>query len=290
MATQQLTCLPLRRRFLGTGLGLVLGLVLGLGPAPASAQGSAGALTLAISEGTSGGTDHARVVVKYGGLAATLERALRRKVNVVFAREFAQLEEGMRDGRFALVFARPSDYPARALRDLGYRYVATARPEGQCLIVVRGDDDARTVAQTQGRKWVMPEQVSYMSRFCSAEMRDRGIDLGREPVKFVREQGAVVFYLQNHFADVGAIASYSGAARQLDQAGLRVLHRSVPQPYFPLIAHARLTPEQVAAMQAELTAVDGSEAGQAMLKRIGIEGFDTGTGPRLAALLAWLGV
>jgi len=266
---------------------LLLAFVMALCMATAQAQST---LTLAVSEGTSGGTDHARVIAKYGGLADLLGRAAGRKVNVVFTREFHQLEEGMRDGRFDLVFARPSDYPARGLREYGYHFVATARPDGQCLIVVRNDSAVRSLAQTKGKRWVMPERVSYMSKFCTAEMRTRGLDLSKENVKFVREQGAVNFYVQNTFADIGAIASYSGAARQLEKAGLRVLHRSITQPYFPLIAHGRLTADQVRAMQAELERVDQTEAGRQMLQRIGIQGFDTSTGERLGALLGWLGL
>lgn len=76
-----------------------------------------------------------------------------------------------------------------------------------------------------------------MSRFCRAELHDRGIDLAKENVPYVREQAAVTFYLDNKFADAGAIASYSGPARRLDKDGLRLLHQSISQPHFPLVAH-----------------------------------------------------
>lgn len=257
--------------------------------------GTAGAqsqrdLTLAVSEGTSGGLDHGRVIAKYGGLAEVLSRALRRKVNVVFAREFSTLDAGMKDARFDFVFARPSDYPARGMRDNGYRYVATAVPDGQCLVVVPKESPLKSLAEAKGRRWVLPEQVSYMSRFCTAELRDRGILVANENVKFVREQAAVTFFLENHFADVGAVASYSGPGRTLDKSGHRVLHASVRQPYFPLVAASRITPEQVRAVQAELLGLSGSEPGKELLKTIGVAGFDTQTEPRLRALLDWLGV
>lgn len=245
-------------------------------------------LTLGISEGTSGGLDHGRVIAKYGPLAEVLGKAMGRKVQVVFAREFSALDEGLRSGRFDLAMARPSDYPARAMRDHGYQFVASARPDGQCLIVVREDDPATALAQVKGKRWVMPETVSYMSKFCAAELRDRSIPLKAETVSYVREQGAVVFYLQQRFGDVGGIASYSGAAKELGKAKLRVLHRSVSQPYFPLVAHGRIGAEQVRAMQAELTALSQSEPGRALLKGIGVEAFDATTGPRLKALPAWL--
>ncbi|NCT95957.1 MAG: phosphate/phosphite/phosphonate ABC transporter substrate-binding protein [Comamonadaceae bacterium] len=245
--------------------------------------------TLAVSEGTSGGLDHARATAKYAGLAEALGRALKGKVTVVFAREFALLADGLKAKRFDLALARPSDYPARAMRDNGYRFVASAKPEGQCLIVTRKDSPLQNLEEAKGKRWVLPEQVSYMSRFCNAELRDRGIPLKAEKVQFVREQGAVQFYLEHKLADVGGVASYSGVARSLDKAGLRVLHRSVMQPYSPMVAGSRLTAEQLQAVQAELRAMDQADAGRGVLKTLGIQGFDTGTGPRVLSLLEWLG-
>lgn len=254
----------------------------------AAAQAAPAELTLGVSEGTSGGLDHGRVIAKYGPLADILGKALGRKVQVVFAREFSALEDGLRSGRFDLALARPSDYPARAIRDHGYQFVASARPEGQCLIVVRADSPMKTLADAKGQRWVLPETVSYMSKFCRAELRDRGIRLSGEKLSHVREQGAVSFYLEQHFADVGGIASYASVAKTLDKSKLRVLHRSVSQPYFPLIAHSRISAEQVRAVQAELTALNQSDAGRAVLRTVGIESFDTSTGPRLRALVGWL--
>jgi len=246
---------------------------------------------LGVSEGTSGGTDHARVVLKYGGLAAALEKALGdgHQVNVVFVREFAQLEEGMKSGRLDLAMARPSDYPARGLRDYGYRYVASARPDGQCLIVVGKDSAIKTLADIKGQKIVMPEKVAYMTKFCTAELRNQGIDLAREDVNYVREQEAVTFYVDNGFAKVGAIASYSGAARKWVKAGGTILHKSVTQPYFPLVAGKVFSSEQIGAMQKTLLALPNSAEGQEVLKSIGIQGFDTGTEAKLRQLLDWLG-
>lgn len=246
-------------------------------------------LTLGVSEGTSGGLDHSRVVSKYGGLADAIGRAIKRKVQVVFVREFASLDEGVRSGRLDLVLARPSDYPARAMRDHGYQFVASAEPDGHCLIITRKDSPLKSLPQGKGLRWVLPEQISYMSKFCSAELRDQGITVAREKVQYVREQAAVTFYLEHKFADIGAIASYSGPAKSLEKSGLRVLHKSGAQPYFPLVAGKRVSPDQVRAIQAELTALPLSDSGRDVLKTVGIQSFDTGSRERLGALLAWLG-
>lgn len=246
-------------------------------------------LTLAVSEGTSGGLDHARVIAKYGGLADVIGLALKRRVQVVFAREFASLEDGIQSGRFDLVLARPSDYPARAVRDHGYQFVASARPDGQCLVITRKDSPLQTLEQARGARWAMPEQVSYMSKFCAAELRDRGILVANEKVQYLREQAAVTFYLDQRLADVGAIASYSGPAKTLEKSGHRILHKSVVQPYFPLVAGKRITADQVRAIQGELAALGQTDAGRTVLKTVGVQSFDTGSGDRLKALLAWLG-
>jgi len=246
-------------------------------------------VTLGVSEGTSGGLDHARVIAKYGGLADAIGHAIKRKVQVVFAREFTALDEGIRSGRFDLVLARPSDYPARAMRDHGYQFVASARPDGQCLIITRKDSPLQTLAQAKGARWVLPEKVSYMSKFCTAELRDQGIAVSAEKVEYLREQGAVPFYLDNKFADVGAIASYSGPAKSLEKSGHRVLHKSGAQPYFPLVASKRISSDQVRAIQAELVALSQSDTGREVLKTVGVQSFDTSSGERLSALLVWLG-
>lgn len=246
-------------------------------------------LVLAVSEGTSGGLDHAQVIAKYKGLADAIGRGMKTTVNVVFIREFSALEEGLKNNRFAFVIARPSDYPARGMRDYGYNYVASAKPDGQCFIVVLKGSPLRTLEDIKGKKIVMPEKVAYMSRFCTAELRDKGIELDKENVQYVREQAAVGFYLDNKFAEVGAIASYSGLGQKWESNGNRILHKSVVQPYFPLVAYGKIRPDQIQSVQRELLALSGTESGQELLKRIGMKEFDTGSEGRMRALLKWMG-
>lgn len=269
---------------LGRWAPLLATFALVLAASPAVAK----SLIMAISEGSSGGTDHARVIAKYQGLAETLGTAIGQPVSVVFIREFSALEDGLKNRRFDLAMARPSDYPARAMRDHGYRYVATSKPDGQCLIIVPKDSAYATLADIRGKRIVLPSPAAYMSRLCTAELRDRAIDLGKEKVERVKEQGAVPFYLSNKFGDVGGIASYSSEAKTLDKSGYRVLHASAPQPYFPLISKDSLTATQIQAMQKALLTLQDTSEGRAVLKSIGIEGFESGSEDRLKALLPWL--
>jgi len=280
---------PVKRLKQGLLALLAAGVAIAIATATTTASAAEPEYDFAISEGTSGGLNHGMAIAKYGALAEAIGKALGgRKVRIVYLREFASLEEGLASQHFDLVMARPSDYPARAVRDHGYHFVATARPEGQCLIVVPKDSPAQSLADLSGKRWVLPERVSYMSRLCSADLRDRKAAPDLDKLKYVREQGAVTFYLSQGLADAGGIASYSGAARGLEKAGVRILHRSDSQPYFPMIAGPRLSAEQIKAVQTELLALQRTDRGQGLLKALGIESFDVSTGPRLEALLDWL--
>lgn len=266
----------------GSLLGL-LGLA-GMLPAGAGAE-----LVFAVSEGTSGGgagiTD-AQMATKYKPLVDVMEKVLKDTVRVRYVRDFAALEAGMRNASFDLVIARPSDYPARGVRDYGYAAVTTTRPDGHCLIVVRKDSPFKTIQDVKGKSLILPEESAYMTKFCMAELRDQGHKPGK--IHYVREQAAIPFALSNHLAVVGGVASYSGVAKRLDAEGLRVLMQSRPQPFLPLIAGRRITPEQVQALRQAMTELIATEQGAAALGAIGLKAFDTNPQQRLLALLAWL--
>lgn len=79
-----------------------------------------------------------------------------------------------------------------------------------------------------GKRFILPEQIAYMTKFCLAELRDQGLPLTPGEVTFVREQGAIPFALKNNLSHIGGIASYSGVAGRLQKEGLRVLHKKPP--------------------------------------------------------------
>mgnify|MGYP000137796261 CR=1 FL=1 len=258
----------------------------------AFAQTAPAGLLFAVSEGTSGGgaavTDE-QMATKYKPVVEVMERVLGQKVTVRYVRDFRQLEDGMKTARFDLVMARPSDYPARGLRDHGYHAVTTTQPDGHCLLVVKDDSPFKTLAELKGKRFILPEQVAYMTKFCLAELRDQGLAPDAGQVTFVREQGAIPFAIKNGLSHIGGIASYSGVAGRLEKEGLRVLHKSRPQPYLPLIAGARLPADKVQQLGTELVALSKTEQGGKALAALGLRGFDTNSQQRLLDLLDWLG-
>ena len=247
-------------------------------------------LILAVSEGTSGGINAEAAHAKYQPLADVLGSAISAEVKVVFVREFARLANGMKENQFDLVLARPSDYPARGMRDHQYRFVASASPDGQCVLIVHKDSPFMKVENLKGRNFIFPEESAYMTRFCRAELRDKGILIEHEKVHYVREQGAIPFAIENKISDVGGVASYSGAYKQWLKSGHRVLHKSAAQPYMPLVASRNLSVEQVDKLRGALTELGNSDTGKQILQRVGINGFVITEEMRLRKLLEWLGV
>lgn len=269
-------------------LGLALGLACWMAPA-AWAQPT---LLFAVSEGSSGGgaavTDE-QMAAKYKPVIEVMERVLAQKVAVRYVRDFRLLEAGMQEKRFDLVLARPSDYPARGLRDYGYQPVTTTQPDGRCLLVVKADSPYKSLDELKGQRFILPEPAAYMAKFCLAELRDQGLALAPGEVTFVKEQGAIPFALKNKLSHIGGVASYSGVAGRLQKEGLRVLHQSRTQPYLPLIASEKIPADKAAQLGAELVALAKTEQGAKALAALGLQGFDTDSGPRLLALLDWLG-
>lgn len=245
-------------------------------------------LSFAVSEGTSGGIDPSQAIAKYRPLADLMEKALGKQIIVSLVRSFEALETGLKNDEFDLVIARPSDYPARGIRDYRYSLVATSKPDGRCVFIVEKNATLKTVADIKGKNVMLPEKISYMSKFCSAELRDKGINVATEKVIYTKEQGAVGWSVENRAADVGAVASYSAVAKNWEKSGHRILHNSAPQPYSPLIASARVSPELLAKLKAVLGDLDKTEAGQKALASAGIQGFNLESSARLLALLAWL--
>lgn len=245
-------------------------------------------LFLAVSEGTSGGINASEAVEKYRPLADALSKAAGVPVVVNLVRNFETLEAGMKKGEFDLVMARPSDYPARGVRDYGYTLLATAKPDGQCFFIVNKDSPLKSLDDARGKVILFPEKIAYMTKFCTAELRDRGFNLAREQTQYAKEQGAVGWSVESGLATVGGVASYSGVAKNWEKSGHRVLHKAPARPYFPLIAHKRVPADRIAKMQKALVALGDSDAGKKVLQTIGIQGYNIEDSKRLLELLAWL--
>jgi phosphonate transport system substrate-binding protein len=257
--------------------------------APAKSQQTGSRLFFAVSEGASSSIDAMQAVNKYLPLADVLSKAVGQRVIVSLVRSFEELEQGMKNDEFDLVMARPSDYPGRGVRDYGYSLVATAKPDGQCYFVVEKSSSIKKLEDIKGKQIMFPGKRAYMTQFCSAELRDRGIDIKEETlVRYAKEQGAIGWSVENKLMDVGIVASFSPVGKNWEKNGNRVLHKSSKQPFFPLIAAKRVPADKIAKMQKALADLNTTDEGKKVLSSLGIDGFNIESKERLMNLLTWL--
>jgi phosphonate transport system substrate-binding protein len=244
----------------------------------------------AINEGGAANADAADILFRYQELGEVVEKAMRAKVSIVNARGRDRLKENLKSHAYALLLARPNDVPAEAVRDFGYQPVASAKEPYQTLFIVVKNSPVKTIADVKGRTILTPDQYSNMWRAANAMLRDNKIDMGKESVRSMRDQAAIGWSLENGFFDVGVVNSASGVGRTWEKNGGRVIARSRDQINMPLIASPKVSAAQVERVRAAIIALDSTEGGQAILKKIGMPAGFKET-PRQAYLdfLAWLG-
>jgi phosphonate transport system substrate-binding protein len=247
-------------------------------------------VVFAINEGGAANADAADILFRYQELGEVVEKAMRAKVSIVNARGRDRLKENLKSHAYALLLARPNDVPAEAVRDFGYQPVLSAKEPYQTLFIVVKNSPIKTIADVKGRTILTPDQYSNMWRAANAMLRDNKIDMGKETVRSMRDQAAIAWSLENGFFDVGVVNSASGVGRSWEKNGGRVIARSRDQINMPLIASPKVSAAQIERLRAAIVALDSTESGQAILKKIGMPAGFKET-PRQAYLdfLAWLG-
>jgi phosphonate transport system substrate-binding protein len=247
-------------------------------------------LVFAINEGGAGNADAADILFRYQELGEVVEKELRMKVSIVNARGRDRLKENLKSQAYAFLLARPNDVPAEAVRDFGYQPVVSAKEPYQTLFIVVKNSPIKTIADVKGRTILTPDQYSNMWRAANAMLRDNKIDMGKEAVRSMRDQAAIGWSLENGFFDVGVVNSASGVGRSWEKNGGRVIARSRDQINMPMIASPKISSAQIERVRAAILALDSTDGGQAILKKIGMPaGFKETPRQAYIEFLAWLG-
>jgi ABC-type phosphate/phosphonate transport system substrate-binding protein len=262
------------------------------GPQPPAASPAAAQerLIFAVNEGGAANADAADILFRYQELGEVVEKALQASVAIVNARGRDRLKTNLKSHAYALLLARPNDVPAEAVRDFGYRPVASAKEPYQTIFIVVKNSPLKTIADVKGKTILTPDQYSNMWRAANAMLRDNRIDMSREAVRSMRDQAAIAWSLENGFFDVGVVNSASGVGRSWEKNGGRVIARSRDQINMPLIASPKLSAAQVERLRAAVIGLDSSDSGRAILKKIGLPaGFKETPREAFLDFLAWLG-
>jgi ABC-type phosphate/phosphonate transport system substrate-binding protein len=255
-------------------------------PAP---KGDQGQLIFAINEGGSGNLDATEVLLRWEDFTKIVEKVLGARVTMVAVRDVQTFQRSLETGAYALALSRPADALAQAVRDYGYTPVAVSREPAYCLFIVPKDSPLKSIADVHGKRIVTPDRYAYMWRVANAMLRDNRITMAREQVKAMRDQAAIAWAMENNFFDVGVVASWSPAGRTWEKNGGRVIAMSPEIPNTPVIASRKISPAQIAKLRDTLIALDSSEEGKAVLKRINVAAFKPTSPKVFIDLLSWLG-
>lgn len=256
---------------------------------PAAGQ-SEPRITLAVNEGGAANADFLEILERYEGFAQLVGKTLKVQVAIVNVRNRDRLQENLKKQAYELLLARPNDVPAQAVRDFGYQPVATAKDYYRTLFIVPKGSTLQTIADVRGKTIVTPDAYSNMWRAANAMLRDSKIDMSKENVRSMRDQAAIAWSLENGFFDVGVVNSASAAGRTWEKNGGRIIARSRDQINMPFIASPAVSDAQVVKLRAAVLALDATESGRAILKKINLaNGFKETPREEFVAFLKWLG-
>jgi ABC-type phosphate/phosphonate transport system substrate-binding protein len=246
-------------------------------------------LLFAIDEGGAANADATETLVRYEEFSLIVGQVLGSPVTTVAVRDRTLLLASLKRQSYALLFARPNDVPAEAIRDYGYQPVVTEKEPARALFIVRKDSPLKSIADVKGNSILTPDRYSNMWRVANAMLRDNKISMANEKVRTMHDDAAIGWSMESGFFDVGVINSISAVGRTWEKNGGRVIARSPELPNMPLIASPELSAAQIAKLRAALLALNSNKNGQTVLKKIGLTGFKETSSQEFLDFLKWLG-
>jgi phosphonate transport system substrate-binding protein len=249
---------------------------------------AAGNLLMGIAEGVAEQTGFGEMQDKYQPLADYLGRTLKTKVALESSQNIKSAMLNLGKGRYDLMFCRPSNVAAKAIRDNQYQLVAMVKGDFTASFIVRKDHTFKKNEDILPLTIAMPEQNSLMAKVGFATLRDMGAKPDPKKIRFTQYQEAVSFMVENKFVDVGVVAP--AQAKAWEKKGGVTLFKSKKLPFWSIIASPKVSKADVANMQKALIEMENSEDGKKILAKIGVKGWVGGNPQDYVDMLTWLGV
>lgn len=266
------------RRFLLLSICVIAGLA-----NPAQAAN----LLFGIAEGVAEQSSFGDLQDKYQPLADYLGQVLKRKVTLESSQNIPSALANLQKGRFDLMFCRPSNVSATAIRDNKYQLVAMAKGDFVANFIARKDHPFKKPEDILSKTIALPEESSLMAKVGLATMRDMGGKPKPEQLRFTRYQEAVTFMLEMKFSEVGVLAP--AQAKAWEKKGGVIFFKSKKLPFWSIIASPKTSAADVAKMQKALLEMEESEEGKKILAKIGVKGWAPGKAQDYVDMLTWLG-
>ncbi len=244
-------------------------------------------LFFAVNEGASSAQDALFRNQKYQGLIDRIAQATGKKVVFETSNVLSVLDRNLKKQRYDLAFVRPSTITAQAIRDHGYRLVASVKGEIKVHFIVPGDSPMKDIKELKGKFILLPDKASTPSQAALAVIRDLGLDPGKERIQMLSQQAAVLYSLENHLADVGVLAAPK-LVEQWQKKGGKVLYVKDKLPSWAVIASPAVSEDTLQTVQKMLMELESTPAGQEILKSIEVKGFVPGNQQAYLDMLRWM--
>lgn len=257
---------------------------------PLAAVGQ-GALIFAVNEGVTYRTTPHETRERYRPIGEILGRSLKRFVRIEAVESYELLRRGLEHRRFDLAYVHPAHHSLRAVRDQGYRLVAVTQgfTDYRAHFLVKTGTQITRPEDLRDQSIVMPDADSITAWMVRATLRDLGIDPARAPLKTTRYQDGIPFMLEQGFFPVGATASI-GVVKEWRARGGKVIFGSRPVPIKHVIVSPVLAAEDADIVRQVFLGLADADGGRALLKRLGLEGFEAPDLRVLEELGRWLGI
>lgn len=243
-------------------------------------------LLFGIVEGVAEQSSFGDMQEKYRPLADYLAKVLKNKVTLEPSQNIKSATGNLTKARYSLAYIRPSNITGHAILNNNYQLVAMAKGEFTANFIVRKDHSFKKPEDILAKPISMPEKGSLMARVGVATMRDMGGKPEKMQIKYSHYQEAVSYSVDNKFADVGVVAPGQGKA--WEKKGGVTLFKSKKLPFWAIIASPKISKGDVSNMQKALIAMENTDEGKAILKKIGVNGWVAGNGQEYVDLVQWI--
>ena len=246
-------------------------------------------LVLGIAEGISEQSRFGDIEDRYQLFADYLGRVLKNRVTLEASQNFKNSATNLQKGRYDLFFSRPSNVPAKAIRDHQYQLIVVAKGDSTANFIVRKDHGFKKPEDILTRTVAMPRSsTALMTEAGLATIRDMGGMKGPNQLRYANYQEAVGYMVEMKFADVGIVNP--GQAKAWEKKGGVVLFKSKKLPFWSITASSKLGKAELTKLQTALVDMENTDEGKKALAKIGVKGWVIGNPKEFLDMLTWLGV
>ena len=230
-------------------------------------------LLLAVNEGVSY-KDAGLASERYKPLIDLLEKELKRPVKVQKIDKYPEIEKGISEQRYDLVFIHPPHVALRAMKNGKYEGLATARDfaDYRARIMVKKESSYKTIQDLRGKKIGVPAAESITTVLFTNYLRENGFSESEKAFSITAYQDAVPFMIDNNFVEAGVTAS-AAEIKSWQAKGGRIIAETKPIPIKLFLASKKLSDAERLKVQNLMLNLSETESGKAALAKIGMKGF-----------------